>query len=439
MIDLSLRIIAPVSLTSVCSKVLEHIIHSSIMNHFDVHSILTDKQHGFRRKHSTESQLILTVNDLTKSLNNKKQVDLVIMDFSKAFDVVPHKRLLLKLKQYGIHNKTYRWISNFLQCRAQRVVVGGEHSSWAEVDSGVPQGTVLGPLLFLAYINDLPFNVNSSVRLFADDCVLYREINSDADHLALQEDLNTLVSWQKIWQMSFNAKKCFVMRLTHARKVKTYSYKLQDSILQETKSHTYLGVTLTSNLSWNEHINQIAATASRTLAFVMRNLHHCPQGVKESAYKTLVRPLLEYSSSVWDPHTVNSINTLESVQRRAARFCLNDFTSRSPGAVTNMMKKLGWQSLATRRRTRRLIIFYKAINGHLSIPISNLTSPVKRPSRHTNTRARITLAAIKDCYKFSYLPRTIREWNNLPEAIVNINDNEKFQAAVKAHLAAMQD
>lgn len=409
------------------------------MHHFDTHSILTDKQHGFRSKHSTESQLILTVQDLAKSLNNKNQVDLIIMDFSKAFDVVPHNRLLQKLKRYGIQNKTHSWISSFLKHRVQRVVVGGEHSTWAEVDSGVPQGTVLGPLLFLAYINDLPNNINSSVRLFADDCVLYREIKNEFDHKSLQEDLDTLVSWQNKWQMSFNAKKCHTMRLTHSKKPKLYDYKLGDSILQETKSHSYLGVTITNDLTWNNHIIQITSTANRTLAFVMRNLHQCPQDIKVSAYKTLVRPLIEYSSSVWEPHTKTLINKLESIQRRAARFCMNDFKSKSPGSVTNMIKKLEWESLTDRRLTRRLVILHKAIHGHLSIPVGNLTQPATRTSRHTNSKAFNTIFATKDCYKYSYLPKTIKDWNSLPESIVTITDSDKFKEATTTYLATKQD
>ena len=146
----------PVSLTSICCKVLEHIIHSNVMKHFVKHNLLTDKQHGFRRGHSCESQLILTTQDLAKSLDNKSQVDMAIMDFSKAFDVVPHNRLLSKLKRYGVENKTHKWISNFLKKRTQRVVVSGEQSSWHKVLSGVPQGTVLGPLLFLTYITTSP-------------------------------------------------------------------------------------------------------------------------------------------------------------------------------------------------------------------------------------------------------------------------------------------
>ena len=254
-------------------------------------------------------------------------------------------------------------------------------------------------------------------------------------HNSLQEDLNTLVNWQNEWQMSFNAKKCFTMRLTHAKKQKVFNYKLGESILQETKSHSYLGVTLTSDLSWNDHINQTSSKSNRTLGFVMRNLHQCPQDIKVSAYKTLVRPLVEYSSSVWEPYTKNLINKLESVQRRAARFCVNDFKSKSPGCVTNMIKKLEWESLADRRQTRRLVIFHKAVHGHLSIPLGNLTQPATRPSRHTNSRAYTTLTASKDCYKHSFMPKTIRDWNSLPESVVTITDSNQFKEATKLYLA----
>ena len=165
------------------------------MNHFDSHS-LSDKQHGFRSKHSCESQLIMTVNDLALSLDNRSQTDMIIMDFSKAFDSVPHNCLLLKLNHFGIQNNLLVWILNFLKHREQRVVVGGEHSAWTDVTAGVPQGTVLGPLLFLAYINDLPSNISSNVRLFADDCVIYHQIVND----------HATFPFKKIWILWKNGK-----------------------------------------------------------------------------------------------------------------------------------------------------------------------------------------------------------------------------------------
>lgn len=207
----------PVSLTCVCSKLLEHIIVKHIMSHLEYHNILVDSQHGFRSRRSCETQLLTFVHELAKNMQGGGQTDIVLMDFSKAFDKVPHRRLLTKLHHYGIKGPILSWIDNFLTQRQQRVLVDGESSDFKPVLSGVPQGTVLGPLLFLMFINDLPECANSSVRLFADDAVLYRKINSTADCNILQSDLNNMSEWEDTWQMAFHPQKCKVLHITRAR------------------------------------------------------------------------------------------------------------------------------------------------------------------------------------------------------------------------------
>jgi hypothetical protein len=319
----------PVSLTSVPCKILEHVVHSHIMKYFDTHNILTCQQHGFRKAHSCETQLIQTIHDFATSRNNNVQTDVVIMDFSKAFDVVPHNRLLLKLSQYGVGGKVKRWIAAFLKDRTQRVVVGGDHSQWTRVESGVPQGTVLGPLLFLAYINDLPDNIHSTVRLFADDCVIYNNISSANDAKLLQNDLETLTTWERKWQMKFNCEKCFVLRIPASRSPIITNYRLGNSILEETRTHTYLGVDIQDDLKWNTHINRVTAKASKTLGFVRRNLGSCTKDIKTQAYFTLVRPTVEYCSAVWDPYTSELIHKVGKIQRRAARMVHNTYDTRT--------------------------------------------------------------------------------------------------------------
>ena len=189
----------PISLTSVTCKLIEHIIYSQIINHLDSNGILTDRQFGFRKRRSCETQLLITVQDLAQGLRDKQQIDAAILNFSKAFDKVSHRHLLLKLEHYGVRGPTLSWIGDFLTNRTQRVMIEGTLSEAAPVTSGVPQGSVLGPLLFLCYINDLPACVSSQIRLFADDCLLYRTINAQHDTVILQEDLNIL-------QQLFNGK-----------------------------------------------------------------------------------------------------------------------------------------------------------------------------------------------------------------------------------------
>ena len=189
----------PISLTLIVCKILEHVIHSSVIFHFEKNSILTDCQHGFRKRRPCETQLILTIDDLARGLNDKQQIDAILLDFSKAFDCVPHQRLLLKLKHYGVCGNILSWIEDFLSARTQEVIIEGSKSTPSPVSSGVPQGTVLGPLLFLAYINDMPECFRSEIKLFADDSLLYRRIKNNADCCQLQEDLDKHQEWEQKW------------------------------------------------------------------------------------------------------------------------------------------------------------------------------------------------------------------------------------------------
>ena len=230
------------------STLLEHIIHSHVMKHLELHNILTDSQHGFRAKRSTETQLIQTIHDLSKSLDKKETVDMAILDFTKAFDKVPHKRTIHKLNYYGISGYIATWIETFLIGRTQQVVVNGAASSSTIVTYGVPQRTVLGPLLFLLYINDLPDKLSTSVRLFADDCILYTPIRTQNDSSLLQNDLLKLQKWQDTWLMKFNPGKCYTMTLA-TRTPTPNMYTFCGQTLTSVDSHCYLGIHLSNTLN----------------------------------------------------------------------------------------------------------------------------------------------------------------------------------------------
>ena len=356
------------------------------------------------------------------------------MDFEKAFDKVSHRRLLAKIHDYGIRGKLYDWVKTFLTERKQRVVVNGEYSDWVSVTSGVPQGTVTGPLWFLIFINDLPNNISSKIRLFADDCVVYRTIRGPSDADLLQQDLHKLTEWQNKWLMRFNEKKCYVMRIAQARSPLQFEYTLNGSQLQSTSCHGYLGVDISSDLKWNQHIFRTAAKANRVLGFVRRNLKPCSRRIKNLAYVTLVRPILEYGSAIWDPYTQLLIDKFESVQRRAVRFIMNDYSRFH--SVSDMMSELGIEPLSFRRRIARLTNFHKARGGggHLAIPVHQLLRPVTRFSRHSNKNSYIQISAKKDCsYLNSFVPLTTRDWNSLPETITDITVTKHFKEAINQH------
>lgn len=422
----------PVSLTSIVSKVFEHIIYSNISKHLESNNILTPKQHGFRPGFSCETQLVSAIHDWAQALDNSTETDVVIFDFSKAFDVVPHQRLLCKLNHLGIDRQLIKWISAFLTNRKQRVLINGTASTWEPVLSGVPQGTVLGPLLFLIYINDITSNIQSDIRLFADDCVLYRQINNSTDREILQKDINTLFSWSQTWKMQFNANKCFVLPITRKRRNPNnshYIYKLGETPLQYTNSYQYLGITITTNLKWNEHINNIKNKATKTLNFLRRNIYFCTREAKSLAYLSLVRPQLEYSSAAWDPYTKSNSDLLEAVQRRAARFVTKDYSRTS--SVTNLIGNLDWKLLSNRRKDNRLCLFYKAYNNLSPISLDFL----QRPTRQTRSFgcSFINVQCSTDVYKYSFIPRTLVDWNALPLNARLKPNIASFKEALKQH------
>ena len=309
-------------------------------------------------------------------------------------------------------------------------------SAEADVISGVPQGTVLGPLLFLAFINDLPESTSSDTRLFADDALIYRHIKSDEDARRLQQDLDALQKWESEWQMNFHPEKCQVIRIcTNKRLRRGTTYTLHGHILEAVESAKYLGVTIGEDLQRKTHIDNITAKASRTVGFLRRNLYNCTKEVREATYCSIVRPTLDYASSVWDPYRTTDINRVEQVQSRAARFVHRNYRDRTLGCVSHMVRELGWPPLVDRRHEHWLTMLYKIQRGLVNIN----PGPILRTSdRRTRGGNRIYQpAAPQPVYKYSFYPRTIQEWNRLPATTTDCPTLEEFTAAIRATDAAV--
>ena len=362
----------------------------------------------------------MMIEDIARNANARKQTDVMLLDFSKAFDKVNHSRLLWRLHKYGIRGKVLSWIQAFLGSGSQRVVIDGEESDSISVGSVVPQGSVLGPILFPAYINDLPDGISSQVRLFADGAALCLTVGGGGreDGSALRRDLGSLSVWEKKWDMQFNTSKCQVVQVTGSKSPIKSEYILHGRVLETVTCARHLGVDIRSNISWTSHIDRVVVVqgAGRSLGCIRRGVGGGGQEVGESAYKTLVRPQLEYASAVWGPQAGDRVSKVEMVQRRAARWTISNFDRRA--SVTGVLGKLGWRTLEQRRADARLCLFYKIVCGLVAVPLPDCVQCDGGISRCCHSVAFRQVSTSTDVYKYSFFPFAVVRWSALPGSIV---------------------
>lgn len=415
----------PISLTSICCKMLEHIIFTNIVNFLESNSFFTSAQHGFRKTYSCETQLISFTHHLHQILDKSSHADCIFLDFSKAFDKVCHRLLLYKLHQLNLDGNLLMWIECFLTNRSQFVTANCHNSPFREVHSGVPQGSVLGPLLFLIYINDLSSVVSSKIHLFADDCVIFREITTDNDINILQSDLNAISNWCDKWLMDLNIKKCKIMRVSRSCTTSPIYY-LNNIPLDSVNSYKYLGVHITTNLNWTTHIEYIIINANRMLGYLRRNFFNAPHGLKLLLYKTLIRSKLEYATTVWDPTYNNLVTSLELVQNNSVRFILSNYNRTA--SISTMKTSLALPSLASRRKVSRLTLFHK-IYHHPILHAQLLLRP-QHISHRIDHHHKVGIPSCNTKTFNSFLLCTLKEWTKLPGHIVAISDENLFRVSI---------
>ena len=392
----------------------------------EANNLFTDHQFGFRKGHSCTTQLIEVLDTWTNSLDSKSDVDVIYFDFQKAFDTVPHRRLLKKLEAYGVKGKVHRWISEFLKERKQRVVLNGKYSSWMDITSGIPQGSVLGPVLFLIYINDLPESVANAIKLFADDTKLYGPSNNIFDQESIQEDVNNLEGWSKTWQLQFNTDKC-----KHLHLGKSYSpdgYKLSDKIIQKTECEKDIGVHIDSQLKFNTHISIAVKKANQKLGIIKRNFSHLDKDSFLSLYKSLVRPHLEYASSAWYTLYKKDAISIENTQRWATKL-IREINHLS---YSERLRSLGLPSLEYRRIRADMVQTYKYIKG-----LDKSYQRLFEINEETRTRSNGLKLKKGHCRlelrRNSFTNRIINTWNSLPNEIVNAKSLNQFKNKLNTH------
>ena len=433
----------PVSLTSVPSKVLESLIRDKIIQHMSESGLLHPAQHGFLPRRSCATQLIEVLEDWNRALDAGESVDVAYLDFSKAFDSVPHQRLLHKLQVYGIRGKLLQWVKAFLTERSQRVVVQGARSQWSPVLSGIPQGSVLGPTLFIIFVNDLPAQLQGSVKLFADDTKLYSLVGSSAPdgrstmhslvrsmaegRSSMQADLDSLGDWSRRWLLPFNATKCKIMHLGSA--TPRLSYLLNDVALHEVDHEKDLGIIMGQELKFRKQTAAAAAKASQMLAVVKRSFALIDVYTLPLLFKTLVRPHLEYGNIAWGPFLKTDQRRLEQVQRRATRLV----PDLKPRPYEERLRILKLPSLYYRRRRGDMITVYQLFHGGISLEAEGL---LKRARYHA-TRGhawKLEKPRVRTAHcKHTFSVRVVSEWNSLPAQVVSAPTLSLFKAKLDEH------
>ena len=407
----------PISLTSILCKLLESFVRDQLMEYMKDNNLFSNDQHGFLPKRSCVTQLLLIIDHWTKLIDEGHLIDSIYLDFSKAFDSVPHNRLLLKLQTYGIESTALKWIHSFLTERKQRVHINGKYSEWEAVTSGVPQGSVLGPILFLIFINDLPNAIHSFIKIFADDTKIYNTPDMDNAHYELQTDIDKSFEWSQIWQLPFNSEKCKVMHIGYKNPQNNYTIPnlfAQSVTLDKVTNEKDLGITFNEKLDFSTHMSTIVKKANQMLGLVKRTFENIEPKAFITLYKAMVRSHLEYANCIWRPYKKGEIQSIEKVQRRATK-CINELSNMT---YTDRLQTLNLPTLEYRRQRGDMIQTYKIIHKLDDIDAHDLFA------FHTDlrTRGHSLKLNIPSCNlnsrKYSFSVRVVPEWNSLPEEVV---------------------
>ena len=412
----------PVSLTSVISKVMESIVRDAMVEHMMKNNLFSNDQHGFVPGRDCITQLLVCMEIWTKMIEDGVCFDVIYTDFSKAFDSVPHERLFLKMESLGIQGDILKWVKSFLRGRTQCVNVDGAHSSWKKVISGIPQGSVIGPVLFVIFINDMPeVAKHNFCKLFADDCKLFGEVSNAGENF-VQTDLTNLEEWSRIWQLPFNAKKCKAMHFGYNNPRKTYFLDNQE--LESVASEKDLGVMVDDKLKFHVHAASASKKANQMLGVIKKSYVTRDADAITTLYKSMVRPHLEYGNAIWGPCYVGDLKLVEGVQRRATKLIPHLYDT----PYEDRLRELMLPSMEYRRKRGDMIQLFKIMNGLVRLDATELFTPVSMVNNTRGHQQRVRQQrAHKAVRAKSFSQRTIKSWNSLPKYVINAPSVDAFK------------
>ena len=411
----------PISLTSIVGKLMESMMVDKITCFLESNLLLRGSQHGFRRHRSCLTNLVEFFHFVFSEHDRDKAVDVVYLDFQKAFDKVPHRRLLVKVRALGIDGNVAGWIENWLSGRRQRVVLNGESSDWIAVTSGVPQGSVLGPLLFIIYVNDMDGDMVAKISKFADDTKLGMNVAKEGNTARLQEDLRKIGEWSDTWQMPFNVNKCKVMHIGHRNPESAYN--LKGTPLESTASERDLGVTITSDLKFSKQCIEAEKKAQRMLGYIKRQFGYRNKEIVLCLYNSLVRPHLEYAVQFWSPSLRKDITRLERVQARATKLIPSIRHKR----YEDRLAELDLFSLETRRLRGQLIEVFKILRGFDNVDYRDIFQLSEGRTRNHGYKLELKRYQRDLCGNF-FTYKICGTWNTLPVEVVNSDSVDEFKS-----------
>ena len=431
----------PVSLLPIFGKLFEKVIFNNLYDHIFRNNLISDKQSGYRRGDSTVKQLLSITHEIYKAFDASHEVRAVFLDISRAFDRVWHEGLIYKLQTFGVGGDILRILSSFLTNRMQRVTIDGQFSEWANIEAGVPQGSLLGPILFLIFINDLVNIVESDIRIFADDTFIFTIANSESTD-KLNRDLKKITKWAYDWKMIFNPdikKQAVDVIFSNKRKPSEFEELIFNNIPVKNVTETkHLGMILDRKLSFNKHIQEKIAKANRGLGIMKHLKKWISHNTLTVIYLMYVRPHLDYGDIVFDISDLNTNSVFESntssliakktekVQYEAAKIILGAWHGTSREKLYDI---LGWESLHNRRNLRKLNLLYEIHKEksprYLQLIMADQKFSVN--SRFYNKFLFKDIICRTNSYKTSFFPSTIKSWNKLDVSIRNSKSKNIFK------------
>jgi hypothetical protein len=425
----------PISLTNVYCKLMETLVRNRIVKHLEANDLISASQSGFRSGRSTLSQLLLSHFKLVDSVNSRSCIDGIFTDLSKAFDSISHSKLLMKLYAYGINPCVCKWIENFLCNRRQRVIINNSVSCWLVCTSGVPQGSVLGPILFLVYINDLPDVVkNSDIFLYADDAKIFKCIHCMLDCINLQSDIDAIVTWCVAWQLTLNVSKCQFIRFGLVDRP-MLDYTMSGALLKQVVTTNDLGVMFDSKLSFSMHCNNVANKGYMRANMLLKCFHTRDHDMQIKLFNVFVRPILEYNSPIWSPHLTKDINVIEKVQK----FFTKNLRGLKNLPYSHRLATLKQPTLQSRRLRADLIYLFKILNGYvdkdlrkLFVQSSNVS--ISEMQLRGNVFKLVMPKPRTDMLKFFFVYRTAKYWNTLPTVVCDTKSLAVFKSRLTDYL-----